>query len=184
MGRNTTEKAAWKARRQCQYLFNKIQKALIQTGFSAEESDSMIVNWSKLSENDRFMNLYGDVRGLFEIDPIFQDACLDASRWVLEKRVPNEESLTEEMLRLAVRYLLAEIPLFIDSAGILGEPSSIFCYHQRVEFIEALMKGKYRIGATVAQGFVVIQPKLAEFQSDSTFRSNSSLPTETTLLET
>src|SRR4051812_12490620 len=39
------ERASWKARRQCQYLFNKIHKALKNTGFSGVEAEEMILNW-------------------------------------------------------------------------------------------------------------------------------------------
>ncbi len=152
------EKAAWKARRQCQYLFNKIHKALKSAGYSILEAEAMILNWEKLSQNTRFMSLYSDVRGLFADDPLFQKDCIEASRWVLEKRVQDESLLNEDALRSAARYLLTEIPLFVDTANIIGQPTSVFCYHQCIAFIEKIMNGYYSIKSSANQGFIVIEP--------------------------
>jgi cyclo(L-tyrosyl-L-tyrosyl) synthase len=151
-----SEKAAWKARRQSQYLFNKIHKALKAVGFSIAQADPMILHWDRLQSSSRFMTLYNEVTELFELDLDFHDACLNASRWVLEKRVADPEDLSLSTLKSAVRYLLTEIPLFVDSAGILEQDSSVFCYHQCISFIEKLLKGDFRVPVSRGQGFVVI----------------------------
>jgi cyclo(L-tyrosyl-L-tyrosyl) synthase len=152
------EKAAWKARRQAQYLFNKIYRALKNVGFSLIQSEEMILNWEKLSNNDHYLNLYAKVQSLFEKDLEFQSACIQASRWVLEKRVPDETQLNEDVLRSAARYLLTEIPLFLDTAGIVEKPSSSFCYHQCIPFIEKLMKGHFNLRPSGGQSFAIIDP--------------------------
>ena len=152
------EKAAWKARRQCQYLQNKIQRALASAGFSDAQCSSMLLNWETLSSNEQYVALYLKVQTCFENDSAFQVDCVEASRWVLERRVSNENILTYEMLKSAVRYLLAEIPLFLDSAAIVGKESSVFCYHQRVRFLENLYHRKMPIRPSPQQGFVVIEP--------------------------
>ncbi len=154
-----TEKAAWKARRQCQYLHNKIQRALGNLGYSLRDASGMVLNWANLSANPRFNALYEEVKALFETDQKFQGACIEASRWILEKRVPDEDALTPEALRSAARYLLAEIPLFLDSAGIVGQSASVFCYHQTVSFIENLFHGSLAIRVNEKQGFVRITPR-------------------------
>lgn len=151
------EKSAWKARRQSQYLFNKIKKALSNIGFSQIHSEEMILNWDRLSNNGHYSNIYNEVKALFERDVHFQSACIEASRWVLEKRVPDSDTLSPETLRSAVRYLLTEIPLFLDTAGIVKQPGSVFCYHQCISFIENLLKGYFNIRKSVHQGFVVIE---------------------------
>lgn len=152
------EKAAWKARRQNQYLQNKIQKALLNIGFKSEVSASMIVNWDYLSKNESFQKLSADVMTLFETNPLFKEACIEASSWVLEGRLPPGAAITHEQTLHAVKYLLSEIPLFLDSAGILGADSSVFCYHQCIPFIENLIRGAFDCKRSKTQGFVVIKP--------------------------
>lgn len=161
-----SEKAAWKARRQCQYLHNKTFKALRDAGFTGTSASDMVLNWEALSSNPRYLELYNEVKMLFESDSSFQAACLEASNWVLERRVPEGESLTPEMLRSAARYLLAEIPLFLDTAGIVGKESSVFCYHQCVRFLDELFNERLAISPSIAQGFIIIEPQSAHPSMD------------------
>jgi cyclo(L-tyrosyl-L-tyrosyl) synthase len=151
------EKAAWKARRQCQYLHNKIHRALKDAGISDAEACKMVLNWETLSINGRFNALYDEVQKRFSEDSNFQSQCIEASRWVLERRVPEGQDLTQEMLKSAVRYLLTEIPLFLDTAGIVGKAASVFCYHQRVQFLDDLFNRKLPIQPSIGQGFVVVK---------------------------
>jgi cyclo(L-tyrosyl-L-tyrosyl) synthase len=152
------EKAAWKARRQCQYLHNKIHKALKSVGYSDSDACKMVLNWETLAANPRYLQLHEEVKALFDNDPRFQDACTEASRWVLEKRLEPGQTFSQEMLRSAARYLLTEIPLFIDTAGIVGKSASVFCYHQCIEFLEDLFHGRYGIAVASQQGFLVTEP--------------------------
>lgn len=152
------EKAAWKARRQCQYLHNKITKALTRVGFFSEEIAKMILNWEALEENPRFQSLTEQVSKDFDSDEIFRSECLNASSWVLEGRVPPGTEVSEAQKLHAVKYLLAEIPLFLDTAGIVGFSSSVFAYHQCIPFIEQLIAGKYAPKRNERQGFLVVHP--------------------------
>ncbi len=152
------DKAEWKARRQSQYLKNKIRKALLSTDFSNTEASEMILDWERLSATPRYLALHEQAKNLFESDPDFQSACLQASRWVMTQKVSDDELLTDEALRLAVKYFLAEIPLFADTASIVNESSSVFCYHQRVDFLERFYDRQMGLVPSPSQGFVVLQP--------------------------
>src|SRR5689334_17764943 len=55
------EKAEWKARRQGQYLANKIAKVLTTFGFSLAEATDCILNWENLINNRAFQALYEKV---------------------------------------------------------------------------------------------------------------------------
>ncbi len=162
------EKAAWKARRQCQYLHNKIHRALGSAGLSDAQICGMVLNWETLSINKRYVALYDEVRRHFETDSNFQSNCVEASRWVLERRVPEGHNLTHEMLKSAVKYLLTEIPLFLDTAGIVGKEASVFCYHQRVQFLDDLFSRKLPIRPSMKQGFIIIEPTHHESQRSLT----------------
>lgn len=152
------EKAAWKARRQCQYLHNKIHKALKSIGYSDSDACQMVLNWETLTANPRYLQLHEQVKSLFDQDLEFQATCVEASRWVLEKRLESGQVFSQEMLRSAARYLLTEIPLFVDTAGIVGRSTSVFCYHQSVEFLDNLFHRRLELTAASHQGFVVVAP--------------------------
>lgn len=154
-----SEKAAWKARRQCQYLQNKITKALAKIGLSPDEIAKMILNWGALQKNPHFLDLSARVNQDFESDEIFRADCISATSWILEGRVPHGAEISEQQRLHAVKYLLAEIPLFLDSAGIVGLSSSVFAYHQCIPFIERLIAGKYTPKRNGRQGFVVVEPE-------------------------
>lgn len=153
----TPEKAAWKARRQAQYLHNKIHKVLMSLGYSPLEAEEMFLGWEKLSKNSRYLNLIQEVQQHFETDTVFRKACLEASKWVLEKKTESVECLSQETLESAARYLLAEVPLFLDAAGIIGAQSSVFCYHQCIPFLESLFHNQFPVKVSPGQGFAVIE---------------------------
>lgn len=150
------EKAAWKARRQGQYLRNKVRRALRDVG--VDDPDALILDSAALSVNGHYERLLRQADQLFRSHPAFARECLEASRWVLSKRLIGDIDPTEEQLRRAVRYLLAELPLFVDAAGIVGSRLSVFCYHQSIPFLQRLYEGQLALRAAAQQGFAVLTP--------------------------
>lgn len=148
------ERAAHKARRQGRYVRNKIVRALTELGVN--EPDRLILGWPELDANRRYRRLLGEAQRLFDHDPAFRAACLDASRWVLDTRLPPGTEPTTGQLRTAVRYLLTELPLFADTHGIVGTASSVFCYHQCVPFLHQLYGGELAWRPVAGQGFAVL----------------------------
>ena len=169
----TPEKSAWKARRQCQYLFNKITKSLEALGFGSESSSEMIVGWHKLNKNDVYLNFYQQAVDLYENDCEFRLACNKASLWVLESKIPYGVEINEAILQSGVRYLFSEIPLFVNSAGIFSEEASVFSYHQPVSFIQDLFERKISMKPSENQGFLIVDPHICSDNSIS--ESNAEL---------
>ncbi len=153
------EKAEWEARRQGQYLKNKIRRALESLSLDQDEASEMILDWEKLSSNPRYMALYEQMNQRFESDLAFRAECLDASRWVLSQKTSDTSELTEEALLIAVKYFLAELPLFADTAHIVASPSSVFCYHQRVDFLERFYKRQLTYKPSTNQAFMIVSPE-------------------------
>lgn len=150
------ERARHKARRQGRYVYNKIFRALADLGVTAPER--LILNWSALRENSRYLQLLGEAHALFDEDPEFRATCLAASAWVLDGRLPDGAVPTEQQLRVAVRYLLAEFPLFVDTSGVVGTDASVFCYHHAPAFLEQLYEGALPWKSAKSQGFLVVHP--------------------------
>lgn len=153
------EKAEWKARRQSQYLKNKIRRALDSLSIPTEEISEMILDWERLSSNAEYVKLLADVTERFETNDSFQAGCLEASHWVLSQKFSDTSEVTDAALRLGVKYFLAELPLFAATTQIVGAGSSVFCYHQRVNFLEEFYAEKLTYKPTTGQGFLVLQPR-------------------------
>ena len=161
----TPEKSAWKARRQCQYLFNKITKSLLSLGYDIESASEMIVGWHWLNKNDVYLKYYDQAVELYESDTEFRLACNEASLWVLESKIPYGIEINAEILQSGVRYLFSEIPLFVNSAGIFSQQSSVFSYHQPVTFIRTLFDRKISMLPSENQGFLIVDSTLENINS-------------------
>lgn len=145
-----------KAKSQGNYLANKVLKALYSVGFNYECSEKLLIRSHHLKENQRYQELHQKVLRAYSDNDQFKYSCLEASRWVLEKRIDSRK-LTLEILESAVRYYLAEIPLFIDAAGIFDKPSSLFSYHQCIPEIAELYLGRENLSAVKKQGFLILK---------------------------
>lgn len=162
-----SDKACWKARRQGQYLYNKIHKVLVRLGYAAGAADSLILNGHALTKNTTYQKSYIEIQDHFNSNANFRSLCLEASHWVLEKRTPPGFVVDEGVLLSAARYLLAEFPLFLNTVGILGKENSVFCYHQRVPFLENLYARKYSLKPQNGQGFLIATSSVDSFRARS-----------------
>ncbi|MGW8437922.1 tRNA-dependent cyclodipeptide synthase [Nocardiopsis sp. NPDC055879] len=147
------DRAASKARAQCRYLRNKMLRALEDLG--VPDPERLILDSAALADNTRYQKLLGEVHSLFNGDPGFRHACLDATRWVLESRIALDQ-MTEARLRTAVPYLLAELPLFSHTPDIIGKAASVFCYHRPPWFVDDLFHRRLAWRPLPQQGFAVV----------------------------
>ncbi|ALV38603.1 hypothetical protein AS200_16960 [Streptomyces sp. CdTB01] len=145
------EKAAWKARRQGQYVRNKITKALADNG--VPDPAPHLLDGQALATNPSYQELTAQVEQHFRTDSGFAQACLSASAWVLERRLPPGRQPTHEQLRGAVRYFLAELPLFLDTPRITGTVASVFCYHEVPRVLADLYRHRLALRPAPNQGF-------------------------------
>jgi cyclo(L-tyrosyl-L-tyrosyl) synthase len=147
-------RARRKAGRQGQYVLNKIYRALDEVG--VVDLREHVFDDATLAHNARYQDLLRDAHDRFATDEKFAAHCLDATRWVLDRRLPGDQAPTGEQLRCAVRYFLAELPMFIDTPAIAEVDSSVFAYHQRVTFLERLYARELTWQPHPGQGFVVL----------------------------
>lgn len=119
------EQAIKKTKKQDQHLYNKVVRCLINIGFGEEESRKKILLISHLKENERYLKLYKECLGLFENNASFRLDCLNASKCIFANKV---EVVTEESTRIAVNYLLEELPIWLNTPYILGIRTSVFVY--------------------------------------------------------
>jgi len=147
-------KAAKKARRQANYLLNKIRRALLSADPTFDMSN--ILTNGTLAVNEPYRRLLANVEGRFESDAVFRRQCLECTRWVLENQIETVDDINDAMLSLAVRYLLEEMPLFMDSAGIVGVTSSVFCYHNCPNVLRSFYEDRSFGQINECQGFLIV----------------------------
>ncbi|TYK46823.1 tRNA-dependent cyclodipeptide synthase [Actinomadura decatromicini] len=148
-------RARQKAHRQARYTHNKIRSALV--ALSVPDPDDHVLSMVRLNANPRYQALLDQANILFLGNREFRDACLEATRWVLDGKLPDGRPATSEELRLGVRYFLAELPLFAGSGHIVGAANSVFAYHQRVRFLERFFNRELEWKPRDGQGFLVVR---------------------------
>lgn len=149
-------RAAQKARKQSRCLRNRVVRAIEAIG--GHDPDAMIVTWSDVQDHPAYVRRYRDAVTAFEEDPVFRHACLEMSRVVVEKHAKPGVAISEQRLALAARYVLAEVPFFVDAATIVGAPASVFCYHRPEPFHDGLFGGRYTVRPASNQGYVIAAP--------------------------
>jgi cyclo(L-tyrosyl-L-tyrosyl) synthase len=143
-----------KMKKQLNWLRNKINKALMANGIDYSK-ENYIMDWSFLSSNQTFNDELDHVYQLFDSCSEFRNLCLEASRWVLQSR-GDEADINERSLLIAVKYFLSEIPLFSSTNKIIGKETSLFCYHQSINFHKKLYEQGLRYKPWPGQGYGVL----------------------------
>lgn len=149
------EKAAHKARRQTNYLRNKITRAMSELGKSKQEAIDLIIDWDKLGDNPVYYKKLVEVEKLFDENREFREGCLTVSKWVLENNTQHDD-LGPSDLELAVRYFLHELPLIGSSTEVLNKEKSVFSYHNIPGFLKNLFSERSMDIINPNQGLVIV----------------------------
>lgn len=165
----TPEKAAWKARRQGQYPRNKVCTAL--RALSVAEPEARILGWAELESNQAYAALHTRGQELYENDQEFRTACRETTSWVLSGKLPQGTAPDERQIEGAVRYFLAELPLFADTPSVVGTATSVFCYHQPPAFLRRFYQRSLSWHPAAGQGFAVVTD-LAQAQSANPYTNS------------
>jgi cyclo(L-tyrosyl-L-tyrosyl) synthase len=149
-------KARKKASRQARWLFNKIRRGLDVAGYSEGAFEEFVLCSKALDRNQAYRRLLADVDRRFENDMDFRSGCIETSKWVLNGQAGEVEEITPCMAQSAVRYFKAELPLFMNSAELVGVSSSVFVYQQCPSFLEKLLLETRGEIISAKQGFVKV----------------------------
>ncbi|PZD95675.1 tRNA-dependent cyclodipeptide synthase [Paenibacillus sambharensis] len=132
------------------------QRALSEHGAEPQA----IHTFSDFGEQAAYRSLREEVEALFHDQPAFRNACLSMSHTALlgRARGVNQvlEAVHEEMLELAVQYVLAELPLFLGGADILGIEETLLAYHQPWKLGELIAGGAFPLQMRPNQGYLLV----------------------------
>jgi cyclo(L-tyrosyl-L-tyrosyl) synthase len=146
-------KALTKTKRQARYLLNKVNRVLLKLT-SSTITDDKIITISKVSQNMAYCGLYNACLEKYTHDMDFKKTCQAASSMLLKSYTSN---VTEQMLDVASKYLLGELPFYIDTPGILGVKTSLFVYHESIDFFVNLYANRRQYFVVDIQGHLVLK---------------------------
>ncbi|MEU9010719.1 tRNA-dependent cyclodipeptide synthase [Streptomyces sp. NPDC048479] len=129
---------------------------------SAWPTRTSALGWAELEGNAAFGRLHASGLRRYADDQGFRDACREATGWVLAEKLPAGQVPDEEQVEHAVRYFLAELPLFLDTPAIVGAGTSVFCYHQPPAVLRRLYGGELTWRPAAGQGFAVVAPAVRD----------------------
>jgi cyclo(L-tyrosyl-L-tyrosyl) synthase len=153
------DKADRKTKRHDNNLRNKAIKALVANNLSEYEAKSKMLFFSDLAQNNKkymeFCKLYEQ---MYENDKNFREGCLLTSKYVLSTK-DNSACVDETVLNLAIKYFLAELPLYLNTTDILNVNSSLFVYKDLpTDFVNKIYNnGPFSSLLSLKQGYLAIQ---------------------------
>lgn len=134
-------KASRKARRQANYMRNKITTSLALFGYSETDAKKKIIDHEVLENNDAYSYAYNAIRNHFISDPTFKNRIIRASAKALKRKstqLKQHITITNEDVCVSAEYLLAELPIMTSTNKILQKLSSVFCYHECPDYLKYL----------------------------------------------
>ncbi|MDR1243890.1 MAG: tRNA-dependent cyclodipeptide synthase [Endomicrobium sp.] len=153
------DKADRKTKRHDNNLRNKTINALVANNLSEDEAKSKMVFFTDLAQNNKkyleFCKLYEQ---MYENDKNFREGCLLTSKHVLSAK-GNSACVDERALNFAVKYFLAELPLYLNTPDILNVSSSLFVYKDLpTDFLNKIYNnGPFSSLLSLKQGCLAIQ---------------------------
>lgn len=129
------DRAMKQAAKQGRYLRNKIRDAHRAAGH-AGPFERHLLDSARLRSCPAYQRQHEAITRNYMGRPGFRSACRDASAWVIGRDVADDASVD-----LAVKYLLAEFPLFLHAEAIIGQPSAAFVYKHCPPVVEETLTG-------------------------------------------
>jgi cyclo(L-tyrosyl-L-tyrosyl) synthase len=150
------DRATKRSRETCARLRNRVLRAWDATGCDTAGRFELYL-LSELACHTRYQALLRSAEEWLASDSALRACCLRLSHAVLSSYLQGVEPTTEQLAQ-ALKYLLAEMPLLMDSPSIFGVESSTAVYHQRVDYIDALYQDRRATRVSESQGFAVVRP--------------------------
>lgn len=151
----STAKAVQRARHEGRKLHRRLD------GLCSNHATALVrtrlLTWDDLCRNERYQALCLETERAYHVDADFRRACIDMTDRIVDQ-VGAGAGEKDDVRAIAVRYLLYEMPLFLDTAGIVGARMSVFCYHRAYEFHQRLFNREFSIVPSVNQAFLVLPP--------------------------
>ncbi|MEU3712771.1 tRNA-dependent cyclodipeptide synthase [Streptomyces catenulae] len=153
---NDAGHAAKLAKSQIRDVRRRTRRAVERLGASAEKVRMQPM--SSFFERAEYQAVRSRVGEAVDASERLATACKEMVHHFLDGReVPGER--VPHVMGAGLEYLLAELPFFVDSPGILGVGSSAVCYHVSTPIVEYFKEPDHDVlSAAPNQGYLVVRP--------------------------
>lgn len=146
----------------------KVRKELNRQKRFCEESliknncdPNCIYTFSDFEDNNVYQNLYQEASICFDNDPYFKESCLKMSEQAMKSKARNmgvsEDIITKEKIEYAAKYVLAELPFFLNAAPIFNVKETILSYHTDWELGEKINNNEFDLKLSDTQGYITLK---------------------------
>lgn len=119
-----------------------------------------IYDFADFFTDEKYVNLVRDVSELYYNNDKFKIVCDDMTIQAVNGRSKayNYDPVElKSILKIALPYVISEIPLFTNAANLLGERSSVLVYHKFWPIGESLFNKHFSISVAYNQAFGVLR---------------------------
>ncbi|NUO99824.1 MAG: tRNA-dependent cyclodipeptide synthase [Nonomuraea sp.] len=136
---------------------NNTRNRVVRVLDGMQAVNATVFDWNELSANRAYRRSRRELERLAAKDPSFRARCLEAVRPAVGVR-----ELSPEQAAYALPFLLAELPLLLNSPAILRTGSSVFCHPEPMPLVGELYAGALPVSRSPCQGFVSSRPVASE----------------------
>ncbi|MDB5204791.1 MAG: uncharacterized protein JWP09_819 [Candidatus Taylorbacteria bacterium] len=136
-------------------LKNKVKKAMVELGYSADQV--IIIDWkNQIENNSEYKEKYSLIEGLYQTNSLFQNAADATTKGILAGA--GEEILDlPDSIKIAAHYLLAEIAFMEFAPDFLKVKKATYIYHRSWPVFESYIDGKFDDKSKDYLGFEIIE---------------------------
>ncbi|MFB9615468.1 tRNA-dependent cyclodipeptide synthase [Kutzneria kofuensis] len=144
--------AVHRARRAYRQLRNPAVRALADLG--VPDPAGHVTSWTKLHANAAYRASLIRSRKAYLTDPHIRRVCREMTAEVVGNAAGRRPA-TPADIDIAVRYVIAEIPLLTDGPSVFGADRSVFVYHRATPLVTAIAAGNSILTAAPGQAWAV-----------------------------
>lgn len=165
--------AVHRARRAYRQLRNPAVQALAELGIP--DAAGHVMSWTRLHANAAYRAALTRSRIAYMNDPNIRRACREMTAEVVGNAA-NGREVTAGDIDIAVRYVIAEIPLFTDAPSLFDVTGSIFVYHRPTPLVTEIAGGDSILVAAPGQGWAVVDQRETNHDEHGRTGTSAALP--------
>jgi cyclo(L-leucyl-L-leucyl) synthase len=152
-GRTSAEK---KTRHELNRNMKNIRNAMVAAGISLR--DTRIFRFSDFYGQKVYDSIKAQAEILFRCNVAFKQVCIEMSTQAIKgrlKAIQNQDrGISNQQIEIAVKYIFAEIPFFINSPALLNVKTSLLAYHRSWPIGKILFSSDHPLTVNINQGFI------------------------------
>ncbi|WP_043727038.1 tRNA-dependent cyclodipeptide synthase [Kutzneria sp. 744] len=145
--------AVHRARRAYRQLRNPAVRALADLG--VPDPSRHVTSWTRLHADAAYRASLIRSRKAYLTDPRIRRACREMTAEVVGNAADGQP-VTQCDIDIAVRYVIAEIPLLTDGPDVFGADRSVFVYHRATPLVAAIADSGSILTAAPGQTWAIV----------------------------